>query len=229
MDGSNRKAVVRPHPVAIRPILAGTIAHQMHCTRRRRLLEQESRLSDEVASEGNDVELAKVRPGSPSTNATPLPPPLLHRRTLSLPTLPMSELSPHNQAKRTETLSPRLIKRSSGFTCEQQVSARRLAGRRPPPPQVLPPPPRGRPPPPHELLRASREWVSPLQREDAGRPAPEASAPEEEFVPEEEEEGPMTQGDHLMAGKLRRQRGGRTPHAAASGFELGCEDPELSV
>ena len=27
----------------------------MHCTRWRRLLEQESRLSDEVASEGNDA------------------------------------------------------------------------------------------------------------------------------------------------------------------------------
>ena len=46
---------------------------------------------------------------------------------------------------------------------------------------------------------------------------------EEEFVPEEEEEGPMTQGDHLMAGKLRRQRGGAAACASSStGFELGA-------
>eukprot|EP00908_Phaeocystis_cordata_P003249 Transcript_1354.p1 GENE.Transcript_1354~~Transcript_1354.p1 ORF type:complete len:309 (+),score=12.91 Transcript_1354:95-1021(+) len=39
----------------------------------------------------------------------------------------------------------------------------------------------------------------------------------DDFVPEEEEEGPVTQGDHLMAARLRRQCVG-TPAAAATTF-----------
>lgn len=34
---------------------------------------------------------------------------------------------------------------------------------------------------------------------------------EEEFVPEEEEEGPSTQGDGLMAAKAKRQSGPMSP------------------